>query len=97
MESKAAGFAVLRLVDYPAWRVTVNSQTLQDRPLRDDGLMAVPVIAGVNAIDIRWRTTSDVIAGRTVSAAALLSVILLGMGERRQHRKGQEEPAKRQV
>jgi hypothetical protein len=97
VESRAAGFAVLRLMDYPAWRVTLNNQIVQDRPLRDDGLMAVPVIAGANNIDIRWRTTSDVIAGRAVSATALLLLILLGIGEHRRHSRRQEERAKRQV
>ena len=97
VESGAAGYAVLRLMDYPAWRVTLNNQAIQRRPMRDDGLMAVPVIAGSNAIDVRWRATSDVIAGRAVSAAALLVLILLGLGEHRGRPEGQEEPANRQV
>ncbi len=40
------GYAVLRLMDYPSWRVTVDGKPAQGRPVRDDGLMAVPVTAG---------------------------------------------------
>jgi hypothetical protein len=50
----APGYAVLRLMDYPAWRVTDNGKIAGDRPHREDGLMTIPVVQGVNEIDVRW-------------------------------------------
>jgi hypothetical protein len=67
-------FAVLRLMDYPAWRVRVNGHTLTGRPHRPDGLLTVPVPAGTTSIDVSYRTTPDVLAGRVVSLFSLGSL-----------------------
>ncbi|HET6218823.1 MAG TPA: hypothetical protein VFE27_17510, partial [Acidobacteriaceae bacterium] len=80
------GYAVLRLMDYPSWRVTVDGKPALGRPMRDDGLMAVPVMAGSHAIEVQWTATSDVIAGRAVSTLALLALALVAMMERRGRR-----------
>ncbi len=80
------GYAVLRLMDYPSWRVTVDGKPAPGRPVRDDGLMAVPVMAGSHAIEVRWSATRDVIAGREVSAIALLALAVVAILERRQRR-----------
>jgi hypothetical protein len=78
-----AGFAVLRVMDYPAWRVTVNGAWVNSRPRRDDGLMAVPVAAGVSEIEVRYGATPDVWAGRVLSlAAAILWLGLAGLAAR---------------
>jgi len=72
-------YAVLRLMDYPAWRVTLNGAVAQGRVQRSDGLIAIPVKPGVNRIDVRWRTTADQWAGIALSSAALvILVVLLG-------------------
>jgi hypothetical protein len=75
-----AGFAVLRVMDYPAWRVTVNGAPVDSRPWRDDGLMVVPVAAGVSQIDVRYGATPDVWAGRILSLAA--AILWLGLAAR---------------
>jgi hypothetical protein len=80
------GYAVLKLVDYPSWRVTLDDKPVQGRPIRDDGLMTVPVTAGSHVIEVRWAATRDVIAGRLVSALSLLALAIVGMLERRQRR-----------
>jgi hypothetical protein len=84
--SPAAGFAVLRLMDYPAWSVTENGMAVQGRPRTDDGLMAVPVAAGVNQIDVRWRTTRDQWAGIWMSLAALAITLAVSWADRRKTR-----------
>jgi 6-pyruvoyl-tetrahydropterin synthase related domain len=74
--SPEPGFAVIRLMDYPAWRVTrggVNVTPVR----RSDGWMAVPVEARVQVIDVCWRTTGDQRAGIWVSLGAL-AVTLTG-------------------
>jgi 6-pyruvoyl-tetrahydropterin synthase related domain len=80
------GYAVLRLMDYPSWRVTVDGKPAQDRPARDDGLMAVPVMAGSHVIEVQWSAPRDVIAGREISAIALLALAVVAMLERRERR-----------
>jgi hypothetical protein len=82
------GYAVLRLMDYPSWQVTVDGELALLRPVREDGLMAVPVKAGGHAIDVRWTATSDVVAGRQVSAVALLLLAGVVMLERKMHQDG---------
>jgi 6-pyruvoyl-tetrahydropterin synthase related domain len=83
------GYAVLRLMDYPSWRVTVDGQPVNSRPLREDGLMAVPVTAGSHVLEVQWTATRDVVAGRIISAIALLGLAVLvarehkGRGHRR--------------
>jgi hypothetical protein len=87
IESAAGGYAVLRLMDYPAWQVTLNGKTVARRPQRDDGLMTIPLIAGDNAIAVRWRTTRGAIAGFAITAAALLVLISLALNDRRREKR----------
>ena len=82
--SSGAGFAVLRVMDYPAWRVTVNGAAVNARPRRDDGLMAVPVAAGVSEIEVRYAATRDVWAGRILSLTAAILWLGLAARQRRQ-------------
>jgi hypothetical protein len=77
------GFLILRLRSYPAWRITVNGQPAPNRPARTDGLIAVPVSQGPVSLTVVWTTTPDVIAGRCVSAAALLGLFVLFIVERK--------------
>jgi hypothetical protein len=74
IDAPTNAFAVLRLMDYPAWQVRLYGQSIQTRPHRDDGLMTIPVAAGRSQIDVQYTATSDVWAGRILS---LLSLILL--------------------
>jgi hypothetical protein len=80
------GYAVLRLMDYPSWRVTVDDKPVQGRPVRDDGLMTVPVTAGNHVLEVQWAATTDIITGRVVSAISLLALAIVGMLERRERR-----------
>jgi len=84
--SPETGYAVLRLMDYPSWRVTLDGRPVQDRPVRDDGLMTVPVTAGNHVVEVQWAATRDVLTGRLVSAISLLALAIVGMLERRERR-----------
>lgn len=72
------GYAILRLVRYPAWRLIVNGKPVAPVDSREDGLIAVPVPQGPVTLSAIWTTTPDVIAGRGVSAIGLLLSIGLG-------------------
>jgi len=77
------GFLILRLREYPAWTVRVNGEPVAARPLRDDGLMAIPLPAGSDAVAVDWTTTPDVRLGRSISSVVLLFVTALGIELRR--------------
>jgi len=72
-----AGYLILRLRYYPAWSVKVNGRAVTAVAESVRGLMAVPVPQGDVRVTVDWTTTSDVIAGRWMSA--ILLVILLGL------------------
>ncbi|WP_446744054.1 hypothetical protein [Silvibacterium acidisoli] len=77
VRTKASGFLVLRVTDYPAWRVLLNGGEVHNPPRRDDGLITIPVAAGDSLVDVRYRATPDMWAGRIVSVLAL--VIWIGL------------------
>jgi heme/copper-type cytochrome/quinol oxidase subunit 2 len=82
----APAYALLQLVDYPAWRVTVNGQPSVGRPHRDDGLMIIPLPTGRSVLTIQYGATPDVKLGRAISLLALCIVIALyAQAKRRQN------------
>jgi len=84
-----AGYLILRLHSYPAWRVLVNGRPVADSPKRDDGLIAVPVAQGPVEITADWTATPDILLGRWCSALALFLVTGLWLLERRFLRQSQ--------
>lgn len=77
------GYMILRLVRYPAWRITLNGQPLSSLPQREDGLIVVPVPHGPVELKVDWTTTTDVIVGRCLSSMAVVLLIGLGLLERK--------------
>ncbi|MGA8729079.1 MAG: hypothetical protein WB608_10045 [Terracidiphilus sp.] len=78
-----AGYLILRLRSYPAWQVRVNGELLRALPERSDGLTAVPVPQGPVNLSVSWTTTPDIIAGRWLSALALVLITALCLLERK--------------
>ncbi len=83
IDTPDAGFAVIRLMDYPAWTVRRNGVPVPQRLRREDGLLTIAVPQGRSQIQIRWRTTMDVWVGRVLSLLALGAWIFVGSWERR--------------
>jgi hypothetical protein len=88
------GFLILRLLEFPAWSVRVNGQSVNAQPrfvakpvpsppAREDGLMAVPVPAGEVNLIVDWTITPDVLLGRWVSALSAVLLAALFFYERR--------------
>ena len=77
------GYLILRLQSYPAWRVKVNDSLISKLPLREDGLIAVPVPQGPVKLALDWTTMPDVLLGRWLSCLAVLALVALGLTERR--------------
>jgi hypothetical protein len=78
-----AGYLILRLVSYPAWRIRVNGQLQTALPKRTDGLIVVPVPQGAVDVTVDWARSPDVLAGRWVSGFSLLLLAGLVWVERR--------------
>jgi hypothetical protein len=83
-----SGYLVLRLLNYPAWRVRVNGRLLSGDGAtalekREDGLMAFAVPQGAVTVEVDWTTTPDVTVSRWVSAACALLLVIVFVFERR--------------
>jgi hypothetical protein len=83
LNTPAAGYAVFRLMDYPAWTVRQDGVLVRQRPRRDDGLLTIPVQPGRSQIDIRWHTTPDVWIGRAISLLGFCVFAFVWYRERR--------------
>lgn len=82
--AQSPGYAVLRLMDFPAWQILANGTPVLNRPHRDDGLMTIPVQAGTTRIEIEYVATPDLWWGRGLSAASLLALLVLAFaGQKR--------------
>jgi hypothetical protein len=78
-----AGWLVLRLRAYPAWRVRLNENVVSNLPRREDGLIVMPVTPGPVDVKVDWMATSDAWAGRGISLLALAFVTVLCVLERK--------------
>jgi 6-pyruvoyl-tetrahydropterin synthase related domain len=72
VESSGQALLALRLLNYPAWQVTVNGKTVT--PEKPDGLdqMLVPIGAGKSEIQVRFAHTKDQTTGIALSIFSLL-------------------------
>ena len=66
------GYLVLRLTRFPAWSLSLNGQPVCNVGDREDGLIAVPVLAGKVDLTASWTTTPDVAAARWLGAVSVL-------------------------
>jgi len=68
----------LRLLNYPAWRVTVNGSAVSVRHPEGTGQMIVPVAAGESELRVDFTRTSDRVLGGWISiVSAVTSLSLL--------------------
>ena len=86
-----AGYLVLHLRDYAAWKIGVNGEVVAlgasplyaSLPHRDDGLLVVPVPQGVVQLNVDWTITGDVVMGRLLSLISLGCLAVLYLIERK--------------
>jgi hypothetical protein len=67
----------LRLLNYPAWRVTVNGKTVQPGREEEINRMVLDLPAGNSEVRIRFVTTKDRMVGWVVSLVSVLAAAYL--------------------
>ena len=72
VESSAPGRLAIRLLNYPAWQVTVNGNTVTPEKPDDVDQMLIPIEAGKSEIQVRFARTEDQTAGIALSVLSLL-------------------------
>ena len=72
VESSGPALVALRLLNYPAWQVTVNGKTVAPEKPDDLDQMLVPIEAGKSEIQVRFVRTSDQTGGIALSVLSLL-------------------------
>jgi hypothetical protein len=68
---------VLRLINYPAWRVELNGKEIVPERADDYDQMIVPLGAGESRVRVRFTRTRDRTLGGVLTAASLLAVMFL--------------------
>ncbi|HXR38764.1 MAG TPA: 6-pyruvoyl-tetrahydropterin synthase-related protein [Terracidiphilus sp.] len=89
-----AGFLILRLHTYPAWRLTLNGRPAGLAAAREDGLTVIAVPQGRVDLAADWTTTADVRAGRWLTVLALLLVTAVWLLERRDLNRRAQAPSR---
>lgn len=78
---REAAHVALRVVNYPAWRVSVNGEKVFPERLDDINQMIVPVPAGTSLIEVHFTRTPDRTAGDLLTALSIaLVAILIALG-----------------
>lgn len=77
------GNLVLKLFNYPAWRVEVNGRPVETGALPVTDQIVIPVDAGKNQVHVSFARTTDRIVGGFVSFAAILLLLVLTILNRR--------------
>jgi hypothetical protein len=84
----------LRLLNYPAWRVEVNGQSVAPQRLDEINEIVVPIPAGDSRVHVHFIQTPDRLIGAWISFASLLLLaLLLAYGVRRSNLSHQSREA----
>ena len=79
-DTTSSGKLVLRLFNYPSWKVEVNGRAVRTDTISNTGQIVVPVAAGENRVQVTFVEGWDRLVGAAVSALAMLIVILWFVG-----------------
>jgi len=75
--ASAPGRLVLRLFNYPLWKVAVNGRMVQTETTEHTGLMIVPIPAGEDRVEIRFVEGWDRKVGALISSLAFMATFCL--------------------
>lgn len=75
--------AALRLLNYPAWRVTINGRTVTPPRAAGSNQMIIPVAAGESRIEVHLARTADRTLGGALSLASLFALLTMVWARRK--------------
>jgi hypothetical protein len=75
-EATQSGMLVLRLFNYPAWRVAVNGHKVEPETQDDTGQMLIPIAAGESRVQIVFLRIWDRTLGAVVSLVTAAGLLL---------------------
>jgi hypothetical protein len=85
VDSPAEARLALRVLNYPAFRVTVNGKQMSPERMDDVNQMVVPIHAGSSTITVEFIRTKDRMLGDAISAASVLfAAFLFWTGRKRE-------------
>jgi len=70
---------VLKLFNYPAWRVEVNGEAVTPQTKEVTGQMIIPLERGKSTVRVTFQRTKDRVLGQLLSLAALLTIGFLAL------------------
>ncbi len=70
-------YLIVNLRDYPAWHITRNGSPITTRAKRPDGLIAIPIPAGLSIIDITYTSSADQTIGIIITLLSLATITKL--------------------
>jgi 6-pyruvoyl-tetrahydropterin synthase related domain len=76
VQMSAPDQVALRLFRYPAWKATVNGKVVETGERPRTGQMLVPMVAGMNRVQVKFVRTWDRSVGGWISLLALGSVLV---------------------
>lgn len=83
VESGQSARLALRLLNYPAWQVDVNSSRVQPAAADDTGQMIIPIAPGKSRVTVRFTRTPDRTLGAVLSIlSAIAAAFLFCLGNR---------------
>jgi hypothetical protein len=82
VNTTAPGRIMLRLFNYPLWRVTVNNVLSQTETASPSGQMVVPLAAGKNLVGIRFVGNWDRKIPALISVLSVLTLVFLSIRKR---------------
>jgi hypothetical protein len=78
-----SGKLVLRLFNYPAWKVAVNNRPVTTGTLEVTGQMVIPAVAGENQVRITFARTRDREIGGIISLTTVILILAALLHDRR--------------
>jgi hypothetical protein len=85
INANAPGSLVLRLFNYPSWKVRVNDQVVKTGRTPHTGLMVIPIEAGQSQVQIDFVQGRDHRVGVFCSIIALVMLLLCSIAFRKRH------------
>jgi hypothetical protein len=77
LTTSSSRFLILNLRDYPAWRIIRNDALVTTRLHRPDGLIAIPLPAGISRISITYSQLRDQTIGDIITAICIAVLLLI--------------------